>query len=357
MRRAVELARRGEGLTRPNPPVGAVVVSKGRIVGEGFHRRAGGPHAEVLALRAAGPRTRGATLYVTLEPCCTWGRTPPCTELLLRKGVRRVVVGARDPNAAHAGKGLRQLRRQGVEVTEGVCREEALDLIRPFATWIGTGRPYVTLKLGMSADGKIADRRGHSRWITGAGSRRLVQELRRRADAVMVGARTVRQDDPSLLPRPARGRKPYRVVVCGKRKLPVSAKILRDDAAERTIIAVPAGAERRRTAPPGAGPRVLVVPSTRRGVKLDGLMHRLGRLGILHVLCEGGGRLAEALLKAGLVDELYLFVSPCIVGGDGAVPAVGGTGWVLGDARRLEFTSVERVGRDILIRARPPRKR
>ena len=200
MQRALRLARRGEGLTRPNPPVGAVAVKSGKIVGEGYHRRAGGPHAEVVALSKAGTKARGCTLYVTLEPCCTWGRTPPCTDLILSSGVRRVVVSVRDPNPRHSGRGLTLLRRKGIRVIEGVCAEEGMKLIAPFAKWIRRGLPYVTLKLGMSVDGKIADRKGRSRWITGPEARNKVHELRRRVDGILVGGGTVRNDDPSPAP-------------------------------------------------------------------------------------------------------------------------------------------------------------
>ncbi len=329
---ALALARRGEGLTRPNPPVGAVVVKGGRMIGSGFHRKAGGPHAEVLALRKAGRRARGATLYVTLEPCSTWGRTPPCTDAVLASGVKQVVVSLRDPNPRHAGRGLTLLKRAGVSVVDNVLADESRELLAPFAKWIATRRPFVTLKLGISLDGRIADRTGRSRWITGAKARQFVQGLRRRSDAVMVGANTVRIDNPSLLPRPARGRKPYRVIITHKGRLPASARVLTDDAKDQTLIAYCGGAG---------------------GTSLSRLMSSLGALGILRVLCEGGGELAASLIQAKLVDEFIFFVAPCFVGGRGSVGAVGGRGWRMNELPRVRITSAERIGEDIMIRAVP----
>jgi diaminohydroxyphosphoribosylaminopyrimidine deaminase / 5-amino-6-(5-phosphoribosylamino)uracil reductase len=350
MEEALALAREGEGLTRPNPPVGAVVVKGGRVVGRGFHRRAGTAHAEVAALRDAGPAARGAELYVTLEPCSTRGRTPPCTDAILQAGITRVVVGARDPNPAHQGAGLRVLNAAGVEVLEGVCGPDADRLIDPFRTWIQSGRPRVTLKLAMTLDGRIADRHGASRWITGATSRELVQAWRRRSDAIMVGARTLRRDDPSLLPRPARGRRPWRVVVAGAGPLPRGAQVLTDRAAARTLVACGARVPRL---PPGCRAEVLSLPAGRSGrVSLPRLMRELAARGILHVLCEGGGRLAESLAKAGLVDAYLLFYGPSLLGGS-AVPAWEGTGWRMASRPALTIDAVERIGEDVLVSAHP----
>jgi diaminohydroxyphosphoribosylaminopyrimidine deaminase/5-amino-6-(5-phosphoribosylamino)uracil reductase len=238
MKHALRLARRGEGLTSPNPPVGAVAVKNGKVVGEGYHRRAGGPHAEVVALSKAGTNARGCTLYVTLEPCSTWGRTPPCTNLILSSGVRKVVVSVHDPNPRHSGRGLTMLRRKGVSVVEGVCVDEGMTLIAPFTKWISRGVPYVTLKLGMSVDGKIADRSGRSRWITGPEARKKVHELRRRVDGILVGGGTVRNDNPSLLPRPDHGRRPWRIAVARNGRIPGSSKLLADAAVKQTLIVV-----------------------------------------------------------------------------------------------------------------------
>ncbi len=346
---ALALARRAEGKTRPNPAVGAVVVRGGRLVGQGYHRKAGGPHAEVFALRAAGPRARGATLYVTLEPCSTWGRTPPCTEAILSAGIARVVVATGDPNPRHRGRGLALLRKAGLTVTAGVMEAEARALIRPFVSWVCRGRPWVTLKLATTLDGRIADAAGRSRWITGDAARRKVQALRRASDAVMVGVGTAIADDPSLLPRPALGRTPWRVVVDSTGRLKGSAKVLADDACRQTIIATTGRCpESRQKSYARRGAHVLEIPARGRRVDLPALMNALGERGIMRVLCEGGGELAAAMLHAGLVDELVIFMAPKVLGGT-AVPAVAGAGWTLADAPQFQVESVERLGADVMI--------
>jgi diaminohydroxyphosphoribosylaminopyrimidine deaminase/5-amino-6-(5-phosphoribosylamino)uracil reductase len=354
MRRALQLARRGAGLTRPNPPVGAVLVARGQKVGEGHHRIAGGPHAEVVALLAAGRKARGATLYVTLEPCSTWGRTPPCTAAILEAGVARVVVGATDPNPQHAGRGLALLRKKGVAVTRGVEHAAAAELIAPFTKHQRTGRPFVTLKLAQTLDGRIADATGASRWITAPAARAQVQALRRQADAIMVGAATVRADDPRLLPRPDRGRCPVRVVVTASGALPARCRVLTDARAGCTILATTAAGARRLARVPTAA-KIWTLPARAGGMDLRALLKNLGACGYLHVLCEGGGELAGALLRAGLVDELQVFVAPKLLGGD-AVPVIAG-GWRLPHALALEVVSVRRIGPDLLVRAKPAKKR
>jgi len=360
MARALALARRGEGLTRPNPPVGAVIVrgskqdGQGFLVGQGWHHRSGTPHAEALALRDAGARARNATLYVTLEPCCTQGRTPPCTRAIIQTGIRRVVMAARDPNPRHNGRGIAILRKAGLEVIEGIGAPAARQLIAPFTRWIRTRRPYLALKLALSLDGKIADERGQSRWITGPAARRQVQAWRRSADAILVGAGTVKADDPSLLPRPPGGRRPWRVVVDTRGSLPSDAKIFSDGRQAQTIVATthrcPA---RRQAAWRSTGAQVWVLPGSRGGVSLTALMKKLGDLGCLHVLCEGGGGLAASLIRAGLVDEFRFFVAPRIIGGRKAPGAVGGAGWPISVAPKLVFTECRRMGHDILIKAMP----
>ncbi len=323
MELALREAAKGVGRTRPNPPVGAVVVKRGKVIATGFHARAGGPHAEVVALRAAGKRARGATLYVTLEPCCTHGRTPPCTEAIIAAGIARVVYGCVDPNPSHAGRADRMLRKAGIEVTRNIERESCAAMIRPFASRLLRKRPHLILKLACSLDGRIADYQGQSKWITGSAARSKVQELRRNADAIMVGAETVRADDPSLLPRPARGRKPYRVVIQGKRTLPAHAKIFTDEFADRTLIY-----------PAGQG--------------MESILHDLAKRDCMQVLCEGGGVLAEALLREQVVDEIWMFYAPMVLGGSGR-PAVAGKGWKLAEVPEFEVNQVEKLGADILV--------
>lgn len=349
MRDALALARRGEGRTRPNPPVGAVVVSGGRVVGRGFHRRAGTAHAEIVALREAGAAAAGATLYVTLEPCSTWGRTGPCTEAILAAGIRRVVAAVRDPNPKHAGRGFRILRRAGLTVRTGVLEAEGQALLAPFCRWIQTGLPLVTLKLGMSADGRLADRAGRSQWITSPAARARVQELRRTADAIIVGGGTARADDPSLTCRRYPASKPWRVIVDSAGRLPVKARVLTDGEAGRTIVATTGRcAAARRRAYARAGATVWVLAGTRDGrVSLAALMRKLGRLGVLHALCEGGGTLAHALMRARLVDRLMLFVAPMALGRGTA--AFDGQGWPLATAPRWRFAVPEVVGADVLL--------
>lgn len=329
MMRAIELARQGEGLTRPNPPVGAVLVQDEKIIAEGWHQEAGGDHAERACLDAwsmeqGAGNLESATLYVTLEPCSTEGRTPPCTDLILEKGIGRVVVSAEDRNPKHAGRGLELLKAAGVEVVTGICEVEGRELIAPFEKFITAGVPYVTLKLASTLDGRIADHEGSSKWITGPEARERVQEMRRRADAVMVGAGTVRADDPSLLPRPAEGREPWRVIVGDN--VPSTSKILTDDAAHRTLF---------------------------YNGNLEAMLRDLAEEhGVMHVFCEGGGQLATSLVKAGLVDEFAFFISPKLMGADG-LPCFAKTGGVMADAEHLKLKSVEQVGEDVLVKLLP----
>lgn len=326
MARALELARLGEGLTRPNPPVGAVLVRADQVLAEGWHERAGGPHAEAACLRQLRPEAGAlatATLYVTLEPCSTYGRTPPCTALILQYGVGRVVVAVEDLNPKHAGRGLDVLRRAGVEVVCGPGAAAAKALVAPFEKRITTGLPYVTLKLATTLDGRIADRSGDSKWITGPAARERVQALRRRVDAIMVGAATVRTDDPSLLPRPAAGREPWRVVL--GEDVPGTAKVLTDSAAGRTLI---------------------------RSGSLELILRELAeRQDVMHLLCEGGGNLAAELVDAGLVDEFVFFVAPKLMGSDG-VPCFAATRSSMAGMRGLRIISVEQVGDDLMIIAK-----
>ena len=372
MMRAIELARLGEGLTRPNPPVGAVLVLDGEVIAEGWHRKAGGDHAERACLKAwskahgdrgqsdiliirektlkyrtdpyasGAGRLKTATLYVTLEPCSTHGRTPPCTDLILEKGIGRVVVSVEDLNPKHAGRGLGILREAGVEVVSGVCEKEGHELVAPFEKFITTGLPYVTLKLASTLDGKIADRTGDSKWITGSEARERVQEMRRRADAIMVGAGTVRADDPSLLPRPSNGRKPWRVVI--GENIPAAAKVLTDEAADRTIVFTVEGHQPR--CPRTARPPSLHADSLQEALKALGEKHD-----VMHLLCEGGGQLAAGLVEEGLIDEFAFFVAPKLMGADG-LPNFPGTGGLISNVRNLRFQSVEQVGGDVLIKAK-----
>jgi diaminohydroxyphosphoribosylaminopyrimidine deaminase / 5-amino-6-(5-phosphoribosylamino)uracil reductase len=354
MKLALDLARKGEGLTRPNPPVGAVVVKNGRLIGAGFHRRAGGDHAEIIALKKAGQKSHNASLYVTLEPCCTFGKTPPCVKAIIESGIRSVIVGAIDPNPRHKGHGLKYLRKAGIKVVAGVCQPETQELIAPFKQWIASGRPYVALKMGLSLDGKIADHTGQSRWITGKQSRLLVQDMRRRADAILIGAGTVLADDPGLLPKPALGRKTYRIIIDARGRVPPDSRLLRDAQANRTIMATTRQCPRQKRLAWGKhGAQVWLLPAHKNGVSIPALMNKIGQMGLLRVLCEGGAETAAALIRAGMVDEFSFFLAPRLIGGHNAPSAIGGHGWKLIDAPRLRFIECRNIGADVLIRAKP----
>ncbi len=332
MRRALQLARRAWGRTSPNPLVGALLVRDGREVGGGYHRQAGTPHAEVHALAAAGELARGATLYVTLEPCSTHGRTPPCTAAILAAGVARVVIGCLDANPAHAGRAVELLRRQGVEVDSGILEAACRELNEAFFHWITTGRPFVLLKMAMTLDGKIATRDGQSQWITGPAARREVQKWRRWADAIMVGGETVRLDNPALTVRqPANWPCQPRLVVWTRRPALPTHLQLCQDAARPPLLASPAS----------------------RDEWLD-LLRQLGAEAVVGLLLEGGGRLAGAALQAGIVDRILFFVAPKILGGANSRPVVGGFDpGSLAEALPLRDLRVRRLGDDLAITGCP----
>ena len=352
MRRALALARRATGDTVPNPLVGAVLVRGGRVIGEGWHRRAGQPHAEVEALRdakARGETVQGATLYVTLEPCCTHGRTPPCTDAILRSGIRRVVVAATDPNPAHAGRGLEILRRSGVDVGAGLMADRSAAMNAGFNHWIVHRTPRVTLKAGMSLDGKIATRTGESRWITSERSRSAAMRLRLQHDAILVGIGTVLADDPSLTIRlRGRARCPVRVILDSRGRTPPGARVLTDAFAARTVVVAtsraPEGRLRRLR---GLG-TVWMAPSDAAGrVDLRWLMAELGRMPVTSVLVEGGGEVHGAFLEAGLAHAVHFFYGPLVMGGREARPAVGGAGFPsLATLPRLSRIRWRRLGDD-----------
>ncbi len=353
MHAALALARRGEGRTRPNPPVGCVIVRRGRKVGGGYHHAAGRAHAEIEALREAGSKARGADVFVTLEPCSTSGRTGPCTEALIDAGVRRVVVGTKDPNPRHAGRGLRQLRAAGMEVVCGIAGAEAQALIGPFRMWVTNGRPWLTLKLAVTLDGAIADRCGHSRWISGPEAGKWVDRLRSRVDAVMVGSATALQDDPGLIPRDGRRPTASRLVVDASGSVPATARLLNDQWSALSVLAT--GMETAASTVEdwqAHGASVWRLRGKGRHISLKSLVRRMGREGWLHVLCEGGGGLATALLREKLVDELVLFVAPIVVGGE-AVRAFGTPGWLLNRAPRFKRIEQRELGEDTMLRLRP----
>jgi len=361
MRRALALARRGLGRVEPNPPVGAVVLREGRIVGEGWHARFGGPHAEVVALEAAGADARGADLFVTLEPCCHHGKTPPCTEAIVAAGVRRVVAAVQDPSPEVAGRGLAQLQEAGIEVTVGLLEDEARRTAAAFFKRTRTGRPLVIAKWAMTLDGRLADAAGTSRWISGEASRRRVHEVRRLCDAVLVGSGTALADAPSLTvrhmsPLPERGQ-PTRVVLDGRLRLPAEAEpaaSARDvPVLVYTLRETVDGGGERAEALRAAGCEVVPLPAGPVGVDLAAVLDDLGRRGASRVLIEGGGHVLGSLLARGLADRVMVFVSPrLLASGDALSPLKGRTGRTLADAIDLQDVTVERVGEDVLIEGR-----
>ena len=338
LRRALALARRGLGAVEPNPLVGCVLVRNGRIIGEGWHRRFGGPHAEVDALRRATAATRGATAYVALEPCCHYGKTPPCTDALIAAGIARVVAPLRDPNPAVAGRGFAQLRRAGVQVQVGLLADEAAALNAPFFKLVRTGRPWVILKWAQSVDGRIATRTGDARWISPPACRAHAHRVRARLDAILVGVNTVVADDPLLTARvPTVRRIATRVVLDTRLRTPPSARLVRTARDVPTWIfcgpdAPPARARRLAR----AGCRIHTVRAGPAGLHLPRVLDVLGAAGMTNVLVEGGGRLLGSFLDARLADEVHIYIAPVLIGGRDAPGTLDARGPArLADAVRL----------------------
>jgi len=357
---ALRLAAKGRGSTSPNPMVGALVVTRGRIVGQGSHRKAGGPHAEVIALSQAGSRARGGTLYVTLEPCSHLKkRTPPCVPLVIASGVRRVVVAMVDPNPQVMGNGVAQLTRAGMRVDVGCGEAEARQLNEAYLHWVRTGRPFTILKAGMTLDGKIATASGESQWITDEIARQQAHRLRADVDAILVGIGTVLRDNPQLTARvtddPPRlaPRQPLRIVVDSRLRIPVKAKVLQDQQTAHTLIATTAAASVRKIdLLRKRGIDVLVLPTTGGHVNLPVLWARLGQLGVTTVLVEGGSDVNAAVLQAGLPQRLMWYVAPLLLGGQDAKGIFGGQSpRRLRNAVPLKNVRIEPVGRDMLIQA------
>ncbi len=353
MREALRIAHHAEGRTSPNPLVGAVIVRDGRIIAEGWHRKAGTPHAEVHALRMAGDLARGATLYVTLEPCAHYGRTGPCAKAVAEAGIARVVVALLDPNPKVAGKGVAILRDAGIEVKVGVLEQEARRLNEVFLHWITTGLPFTVLKTAMTLDGKIATAAGDSQWITNEASRLHVHEMRDRYDAILVGIGTELHDDPSLTTRlpGVPGKNPIRIIVDSQARTPLSAHVVTDGAAKTIVATTEAAPKERVEVLQNAGVEVLACGSGPE-VDLRALMQELGRREITSVFVEGGGSIAFSLLAAGLVDKVHAFVAPKIVGGADAKTPVEGKGFPkLADAVELTGFTAETIGGDVLLTA------
>jgi diaminohydroxyphosphoribosylaminopyrimidine deaminase/5-amino-6-(5-phosphoribosylamino)uracil reductase len=355
MKRALRLARKGIGKTAPNPAVGCVIVRGDTVVGEGWHKKAGTPHAEVHALRRAGEKARNADVYVTLEPCSHFGKTPPCAEALVRAGVSRVFVGMIDPNPMVCGKGVALLRAAGIEVHIGLLEKDCTLVNEAFIKHVTTGRPFVTLKSAMTLDGKTATVTGHSKWITSEASRAYVHTLRSKVDAIMVGVGTVLADDPLLTCRmKAKGRDPHRIIVDSRLRTPHDAEVLRLESAAGTYIATieqdPAMlAEFRKL-----GAEVIHCREKGDRVDLDDLIQKLGELGIQSVLLEGGRELAGEALRLGLIDKFLFFYAPKLVGGADGFGLFAGRGVeTMADAQKLKDVKLHRFGEDFMVEGYP----
>ncbi len=353
MQRAIRLARKGVGRTSPNPAVGCVIVKDGEIVGEGWHRKAGTPHAEVHALRQAGERARGADLYVTLEPCSHFGKTPPCADAVAAAQVSRVFVGMIDPNPLVSGRGVERVRKAGIKVVTGLLEADCRDINLPFIKQMTSGLPYVTMKSAMTLDGKSAALSGDSRWITSEASRKLVHRLRSSVDAVMTGSGTLLADDPQLTVRMARGKSPRRIVVDSSLQTPLDSRLMDEAGKTPVIIATVSSDQAKAAALTEKGAEVLICREAGGRVDLEDLMARLGSRGIQSILLEGGERLCGEMLRHRLIDRFLLFYAPKMLGGEGKGLFAGAGAAFMDDSLPMTIKKVSRVGKDILVEACP----
>lgn len=349
---ALRLAAKAAGRTSPNPMVGAVVVKNGRVIARGWHEKAGEPHAEAIALAKAGKAAKGATLYVTLEPCShTNKRTPPCTPLVIKSGVKRVVIAMIDPNPKVSGGGIKAIRKAGIEAVTGVLGPEARILNEAFIKHVSKKVPFVTLKVAQTLDGRIATAKGESKWITGEKEREEGHRLRDRNDAILVGINTVLKDDPALTARIPMGRDPIRVIVDSRLRIPLAAKVLTQRSSARTVVATLAGAPTTKVnRVRAAGAEVLFVKSEKGRVSLRDLMRKLGRMGIMSVLIEGGAEINASALKAGVVDKIFAVIAPTLMTGRDSLCSIGGKSPAkLAQAIQFSEAEVDTVGDDLMV--------
>ena len=350
---ALDLARQGRGRTSPNPMVGAVVVQGGEVVGTGYHQAAGSPHADVIALRKAGEKAAGGTLYLNLEPCCHQGRTGPCTEKIIEAGISRVVAAMQDPNPLVSGKGFARLEEAGIKVKQGVLEEKARQLNEAFIKYISTGLPFVEIKVAMSLDGKIGTITGDSQWITGEKARQFVHHLRDHTDVIMIGIGTVLKDNPRLTTRieGGGGKDPVRVIVDSTGRLPIDARVIESASGGKTILAVTERATREKIkALEDKGVEVIVMPSAQGFVDLPALMKELAGREFTSILVEGGGTLNYSLLSRNLVDKLFVFIAPLIIGGRQSPTAFGGPGIdTLDKAWSVKNIEMKQFDQDLLL--------
>ncbi len=351
MQRALTLAARGKGRTSPNPLVGAVVVKGNRIISEGYHKKAGTQHAEILALKKAGSKAKGATLYINLEPCChTDKKTPPCTKSIIKAGIKKVVTAMIDPNPKVSGRGIKELKGAGIKTETGIMNAEAKNLNESFIKFITKKEPFVILKIAQSLDGKIATAKGKSKWITGEESRKYVHKLRSGVDALLVGIGTIKKDNPSLDCRIRGCRNPYRIIVDSRLQIPLNAKVLKHKD-KRTIIATTKKASSRKiNLLKKLGNNVLIIKDKAGKINLKALMKALTRLSITSVMIEGGSSVNASALSSGIVDKVMFFIAPKIIGGSDAVSSVGGKSpSLLKNALTLKDVQITKIGKDILL--------
>ncbi len=354
MAMALLLAEKGVGKTSPNPAVGAVLVKKGSVIASAYHRKAGTPHAEALAIKRAGCETRGSTLYCTLEACTHYGKTPPCIDAIIQSGIKRAVFAMKDPNPINDGGGIAALERSGIKAECGLFEDEAKRLNRPFIKFMKRHLPYVIIKIAESLDGKTADETGDSKWISAEESRRFVHRLRAQSDAVMVGVNTVIKDDPLLNNRYCHvfKKQPLRIILDTDLRTPLKSRILkvRGGCGPLLIVGGAGASAKKRVLLEKKGAKVAILPREDGHIRLMPLLKYLYREGVMSVLCEGGGELVASLVSARLADEAYFFISPKIIGGRRSPTACGGSGRPIKDSARLKNIEISTIGPDIMIR-------
>jgi diaminohydroxyphosphoribosylaminopyrimidine deaminase/5-amino-6-(5-phosphoribosylamino)uracil reductase len=350
MKRVLRLAEAGRGRTSPNPLVGAVLVKNGNVVGEGYHARIGEAHAEIIALRQAGEKARGAVLYLNLEPCTHYGKTPPCVPQIIKAGLKGAVIGMEDPNPLVNGKGIELLRKSGLDVRVGVLGKECRRLNEAFCKYIVKREPFVLLKVAATLDGKIATRNGDSKWISGEAARRFVHRLRDQVDGVLVGIGTVLKDDPLLTTRRREGREPYRIVLDSRLKIPEEAKVFEHSPSEVILATTGSAPHEKIERLQKRGVRVFIIDSKEGRVDLRSCLSKLGKIGMMSLLVEGGSQVNGSFLDEGLIDKFLLFLSPRWLGDPQALGIFGGRGAsILGEAVGLKEIKTKRIGEDMLV--------
>ena len=353
MRFALDMARKGEGRTHPNPMVGAVIVSGKKVIARGYHHKAGSPHAEIIAMKSSKSPLKNAVMFVTLEPCDHYGKTPPCTKSIIESGIKKVYVAMRDPNPVNSGRGIRKLLKNGIAVDIGIGGKEAAYLNRAYIKFITTGLSYLTVKLAQSIDGKLAARDGTSKWISSSASRQLVKKMRASSDAVMVGINTVLKDDPTLMAAKRTGKKVARIVLDPRLRTPENSRLVKTaDIAPLIIVTTPDASSLRSARLARKKGVEIVTAKKRRGkVDLKDLLKKMGEKGIVNIFSEGGGELAGALIEGGFADEVVFFIAPKILGGNKF--SIGGEGVPgINDAILIEHADISTCGGDVVVRGK-----